>query len=134
MIVKAINQDEFRDFSFVNHDWRSKEFRNISETCDLASNSLATNTLTQPSLATNATSASSNYLTPSGSSPTSKVIFSASKCDTPSSPVRSRSPLISDQTISTNTSLSNITNNQSSTSLSSLNPTTATRTIQNTDI
>ncbi len=27
MIVKAINQDEFRDFSFVNPEWRSKEYR-----------------------------------------------------------------------------------------------------------
>ena len=27
MIVKAINQDEFRDFSFVNPDWRPHTYR-----------------------------------------------------------------------------------------------------------
>ena len=27
MIIKAINQDEFRDFSFVNAEWKSREFK-----------------------------------------------------------------------------------------------------------
>lgn len=129
MIVKAINQDEFRDFSFVNPDWKIKEYRDISEIGDSAASSANNNT--QTNLASNSTNFSSNNLLSTGSSPTSRVIQSASKCDSPSPLVRSTSPLISTNTISTNTSFSNITSNPSSSSISSLNPT---RTIQNTDI
>lgn len=44
MIIKAINQDEFRDFSFVNSDWKSYEhLRNSSNTT--ASNNSSSSTL-----------------------------------------------------------------------------------------
>ena len=35
MIIKAINQDEFRDFSYVNPDWKIRENVNISSKSDL---------------------------------------------------------------------------------------------------
>ncbi|RMZ98208.1 kinase C-like 1B, partial [Brachionus plicatilis] len=133
MIVKAINQDEFRDFSFINPDWRNKEYKDISESSDSTSN--VASSLSQISLGTNSDtfSSNSNFLATGSSPSSSKLLASGSKCDSPSPPVRSTSPLINaTNTISTNTSsFSNITSNPSSSPMSSLNPT---RTIQNTDI
>lgn len=45
MIIKAINQDEFRDFSFINPDWKAREYKPTNDSSnELISNNGSNNT------------------------------------------------------------------------------------------
>ncbi|CAF0909500.1 unnamed protein product [Brachionus calyciflorus] len=132
MIIKAINQDEFRDFSFVNADWRPRDF----SSCDTES-SMGNNSNPSISPSVNINSSLNTPAASTSSSPTNnKVIFCTNISVSPSPPIRSTSPSFQ-STLSTNTSCTNLTSNPSNSNLTSntsFSSSSTTKSIQNTDI
>ena len=95
MIVKAINQDEFRDFSFVNTDWQPRECRLDSASTTLTTDSSSTLLSTSPpttSTSFNSTGNNMTIISSSSSSSSSQPGVSAAAASVIGSGQRAASP------------------------------------------
>lgn len=118
MILKEINQDEFRDFSFVNTDWRSCNYRVTTDESNISNLNTSNTTSNQDSNNTNNdknnlnTVNTTNVLSTSVSSLNNTTNRPSSPSNTSINPTESIS---TDQSISSSASTLN-TNTSSSTS------------------
>jgi len=71
MIVKAINQDEFRDFSFFNADWKQREY---TKPIDSASTTMASSSSSTLNSTTTTNTSTSGRTTPSNVNPIDATI------------------------------------------------------------